>query len=82
MILVNLNVRTGEPIHISSFVWSAGVISTFEIGLGWFWALGTRLNKKVPEEIRMKSKFFRFGLIYSAICFFFIPFIVDSYSES
>ena len=43
--------------------------------LGWFWTLGTQLNKKVPEEIRTKSGFFRFGIAYTAVymlCFFLV----------
>ncbi len=70
MIWVIVNERTGKLIYIPLLVQGLGIIFPIEICLCWFWALGTNLNKKVPEEIRMKSKFFRFGIIYSVICFF------------
>lgn len=35
--------------------------------IGWLWTVGTQLNKKVPEKIRMKSGLFRFSLIYISI---------------
>lgn len=36
--------------------------------LGWLWTLGTKLSKKVPEELRMRPGSFRFAIVYSAIC--------------
>ncbi len=47
----------------------------------WFWTLGTRLNQKVPEEIRINSRFFKFSIIYSAIyilCFLLFPVCVTT----
>ena len=59
-------IGTGEPALI--FVLMPFVMLVFiAVFIGWFWTLGTELNKKVPEEIRMKSGFFRFGIIYSFI---------------
>ncbi len=36
------------------------------IFLLWLWSLGVGLNKHIPEEIRPKLTFFKFGIIYSA----------------
>jgi len=33
----------------------------------WFWSLGVGLNKRLPEEIQPKIRFFKFGIIYSAV---------------
>lgn len=33
----------------------------------WFWSLGVGINKRIPVEIRPRSKFFKFAIIYSAI---------------
>jgi hypothetical protein len=44
----------------------AGMVSgvfVFLVFIAWYWSLGTNLNKKIPEEIRMRSGFFRFGTI-------------------
>lgn len=32
----------------------------------WFWALGVGLNELIPEKIRPRAKFFKFGVMYSA----------------
>ena len=37
------------------------------IFMTWFWSLGTGLNNLIKPEIRPSSKFFRFGIIYSAL---------------
>lgn len=37
------------------------------IYLLWFWSLGTELNKIVPENIRLKSSRFKFGIKFCAI---------------
>lgn len=56
----------GEPqappwqVMVPMFVWAACF-------LGWLWALGTELTKKVPEELRMGTGFFKFGLVYGFV---------------
>jgi hypothetical protein len=42
-------------------------LGSMAISLVWFWALGTGLNNYVASELRLSSKFFRFGVIYSAV---------------
>jgi len=33
----------------------------------WFWSLGVKINNRVPVEIKPKSKFFKFSIIYAAV---------------
>lgn len=33
----------------------------------WFWSLGVGINIRVPREIRPKSSFFKFAVIYAAV---------------
>ena len=71
MIWVIVIEQPGKLIYIPLPLWvsSLGIMLIWGIWLCWLWTLGTRLNKKIPERIRMKSKFFRFGIIYSMIYF-------------
>ena len=33
----------------------------------WFWSIGVGINRRIPEEIRPKPRFFKFAIIYSAV---------------
>jgi len=33
----------------------------------WFWSLGVKINSRIPTDIKPKSKFFKFSIIYSAV---------------
>jgi hypothetical protein len=35
--------------------------------LGWFWSMGTFLSSMVSPSIRLKTRFFRFALVYPAL---------------
>jgi len=35
--------------------------------MSWIWAIGTRIDKKIPEDLRMKPGLFKFCVIYSII---------------
>jgi hypothetical protein len=53
-------------------IFDFGVVSFINIMIvivfiGWFWTIGTKLNAKVNQDIRMKSNLFRFALIYVAV---------------
>ena len=49
--------------------------------LYWFWSLGVGINERIPTEIRPKSNFFKFAIIYSAIYMLvFQPFFIASAS--
>ncbi len=52
------------------------------ITYGWHWAVGVGLQSKIPEHLRMKTKFFRFTfffpLIYMLIFFSFMGFSVTN----
>ena len=43
--------------------------------LGWFWAMGSFLSSIVPASLRLRTRFFRFALVYPAVYIFaFIAF--------
>ena len=42
-----------------------GVMELMTISFGlWLWSLGTFLNSRIPRELRMKTRFFVFSVIY------------------
>ena len=45
--------------------------------LGWFWSMGSFLTSILRPELRLKTGFFRFALIYSIFyAFFFFKFVL------
>jgi hypothetical protein len=39
------------------------------INLGWYWAVGIKLQEKIPVELRLKTGFFKFFVIFPIIYF-------------
>ena len=48
-----------------------GMLVFMAVFMGWFWALGTNINRWVPEEIRPSPSRFCFGLIYASVYIIF-----------
>jgi len=63
----------------SSFMKAFGLIMTFTVLTlwGWYWSVGTKLQEKIPQDVKMNVKKFSFfyviGFLYSL---FFIGLIV------
>ncbi|MBA7510738.1 hypothetical protein ES705_02725 [subsurface metagenome] len=67
---------------ISSVYFNAAIIILF-VGLyvGWLWTLGVNLNKKVHDNFKLKSGFFKSAMVYNLIyALFFAILFVQSFS--
>lgn len=66
----------GDPRRMFTIM-PIGMLVFMAVFMAWFWALGTNINRWVPEDIRPSPRRFRFGLIYASVyMLFFLVFFM------
>ncbi|MCP4704273.1 MAG: hypothetical protein GY865_06665 [candidate division Zixibacteria bacterium] len=61
-----IGIAVGNPaiiLPINSII----MVFSMVVFLGWLWSMGANINLKVSEEIRLKSVFFKYAILYCAI---------------
>jgi hypothetical protein len=78
-LLMAVGMIGGDPSRMFIII-PIGMLIFMAVFMAWFWALGTNINRWVPEDIRPSPRRFRFGLIYASVymMFFLVFFMLMS----